>query len=160
MGTAFPGLDGPDYGQNSYDVDRFRRVLTLSAELAAMELCVSARQVRTAYRSHLARVTPLLAVEAMVIREGRVLLIRRTDTNRWALLGGIAEVGETPTQGAERELFEETGLRGVATRLLAILDSRYAPNLHGLLWPLFFWSRLQESLTPLWRPVGRLVFLG
>ncbi|GGK23740.1 hypothetical protein GCM10008955_16680 [Deinococcus malanensis] len=125
-------LSGLMYGQNPYDVDRFRRVLQLSAELAALDSPASLPEVRSAYLSHLGHVTPLLAVETVVLREGRILLIRRTDTGRWALPGGMAEVGETPAEGAERELFEETGLRGIATRLLGVLDSRYAPNLHGL----------------------------
>ncbi|WP_162485600.1 NUDIX domain-containing protein [Deinococcus deserti] len=66
-----------------------------------------------------------------------------------------------PAQGAERELFEETGLRGAATRLLAILDSRYTPHLHACISsPLFSWSRLQESHTPFWRPVRSAGFPG
>lgn len=125
-------LTGLAYAQNPYDVDRFRRVLALSAELAEMGLPVTGLEVRRAYLDNLAHVTPLLAVEAVVVRDDRVLVIRRKDTGLWALPGGMAEVGETPAGGAERELFEETGLRGKAVRLLGVLDSRYAPNLHGL----------------------------
>lgn len=125
-------LTGLAYAQNPYDVDRFRRVLALSAELAELGLPVTSLEVRRAYLANLAHVTPLLAVEAVVVRGARVLLMRRKDTGLWGLPGGMAEVGETPAGGAERELFEETGLRGKAVRLLGVLDSRYAPNLHGL----------------------------
>lgn len=125
-------LTGLTYGQNPYDVDRFRRILALSADLAAAGQPVTGPEVRRAYLQNLAHVTPLLAVEAVVVRPGRVLLIRRTDTGLWSLPGGMAEVGETPAGGAERELFEETGLRGRAAQLLGVLDARYAPNRHGL----------------------------
>ena len=47
---------------------------------------------------------------------GRVLLFHGTDPARpgheyWFTVGGGLDPGETPVQGAVRELFEETGLR-------------------------------------------------
>ena len=38
--------------------------------------------------------------------------------------GGLTDVGETWAQSAERELREETGVVGTATRLLGVFDSR------------------------------------
>ncbi len=42
----------------------------------------------------------------------RVLLIRHKRLGTWLPVGGEMEAGETPLQAAQRELFEETGLRG------------------------------------------------
>lgn len=125
-------LMGLAYGQSPYDVDRFRRILHLSAELAALESDHSTAEIGAAYLQNLAKVTPALAAEAVVLRGGGVLLVQRTDSKLWGLPGGMMEVGETPAGAAERELYEETGLRGRATRLLGVLDARFAPNLHGL----------------------------
>ncbi|MER5745793.1 NUDIX domain-containing protein [Streptomyces sp. NPDC059913] len=50
--------------------------------------------------------------------EGRVLLGRRTDTGKWAVIGGICEPGEQPAATAEREVFEETAVRCVAERVV------------------------------------------
>jgi len=41
---------------------------------------------------------------------GRVLLIRRSDNGQWALPAGALELGESVTDGAIREVLEETGL--------------------------------------------------
>jgi ADP-ribose pyrophosphatase len=57
---------------------------------------------------------PLLAVGAVAIHEGRVLLVRRLrppGQGQWAIPGGKVDLGETLAQAAEREILEETGLR-------------------------------------------------
>ncbi|MFF3733873.1 NUDIX domain-containing protein [Streptomyces sp. NPDC002476] len=61
----------------------------------------------------------LPGVTAVVLDdEGRVLLGRRSDTGRWALIGGICEPGEQPAATAEREVYEETAVHCVAERVV------------------------------------------
>ena len=53
------------------------------------------------------------AVEALVVRDGRLLLARRgvePHLGRWDLPGGFLEEDELPLDGVRRELREETGL--------------------------------------------------
>jgi 8-oxo-dGTP pyrophosphatase MutT (NUDIX family) len=52
--------------------------------------------------------------------EGRVLLNRRSDTGKWALIGGIPEPGEQPAACAVREVEEETGVLCVVERVIAV----------------------------------------
>jgi 8-oxo-dGTP diphosphatase len=57
---------------------------------------------------------PRVGVGAIVIRNGNVLMVKRAahpNRNMWAIPGGMLELGETLQAGAEREIFEETGLR-------------------------------------------------
>ncbi len=56
---------------------------------------------------------PRVAVGAVVIRDGRVLLVRRGKPpadGLWAIPGGSVRLGETLQQAAEREILEETGV--------------------------------------------------
>ena len=56
---------------------------------------------------------PRIAVGAVVLREGRVLLVQRgkpPDEDVWALPGGSVELGETMAEAVEREVLEETGV--------------------------------------------------
>jgi 8-oxo-dGTP diphosphatase len=56
---------------------------------------------------------PIVGVGAVVIVDGKVVLIRRRYeplAGQWSLPGGTLEVGETLEAGAAREILEETGL--------------------------------------------------
>ncbi|MCX9024499.1 MAG: NUDIX hydrolase [Candidatus Methanoperedens sp.] len=58
-------------------------------------------------------ITPLLTVDALIIFEGKLVLIRRGNPpfkNHFALPGGFVEVGETVEAAVVREAKEETGL--------------------------------------------------
>jgi 8-oxo-dGTP diphosphatase len=56
---------------------------------------------------------PVVGVGAVVIKDGKVLLVKRgIDPNKglWAIPGGSLKLGETLQEGAEREILEETGI--------------------------------------------------
>jgi len=57
---------------------------------------------------------PYLAVSAAIIRDGRILVVRRARgpaLGVWTLPGGVVEAGETLTEALIREVAEETGMR-------------------------------------------------
>jgi len=61
------------------------------------------------------------AVAGVVIDDdGRVLLGRRSDTGRWAVVGGILEPGEELAAAVVREIFEETAVVCEPTRISGV----------------------------------------
>jgi 8-oxo-dGTP pyrophosphatase MutT (NUDIX family) len=63
----------------------------------------------------------LPAVNGLVLNDrGDILLQRRADTGHWSLLGGIVEPGEQPSDAVVREVFEETAVRVVPSRLVGV----------------------------------------
>ncbi len=115
---------GALYAENEYDRERYDRALSLSARLVAAIDERPVDDVMEEYRQSLTHVSPLVGADAAVFRDGRMLLIRREDNGLWAMPGGATDVGETWAQSAERELREETGVVGIATKLLGVFDSR------------------------------------
>ncbi|QKE83680.1 NUDIX domain-containing protein [Arthrobacter sp. NEB 688] len=63
----------------------------------------------------------LPGITAVVLDEGRVLLVRRADTGEWTPVTGICDPGEHPAVTAVRECLEETGV-DCEVELLAWVD--------------------------------------
>jgi len=57
---------------------------------------------------------PIVGVGAAVIREGRVLLVKRGQEpalGQWTLPGGVVELGESLEEAVKREIWEECHIR-------------------------------------------------
>lgn len=65
----------------------------------------------------------VVAVSAFVQDdENRILLIRRTDNDLYAIPGGALELGETLTQATQREVMEETGIAIEVSGLVGVFS--------------------------------------
>jgi ADP-ribose pyrophosphatase YjhB (NUDIX family) len=71
---------------------------------------------------------PAVTAFAFVERGERYLVLKRGQEpyrGRWELPGGFVEAGERPVESVAREIFEETGLRVEASRIIGAYNSRY-----------------------------------
>jgi 8-oxo-dGTP pyrophosphatase MutT (NUDIX family) len=124
------------YSQNAFERERFEEVRAIAAELAASpdEPLESLAGTFAGERGH---ACPKLDVRAAAFRDGRVLLVRGRDDGLWTFPGGWAEVGESPRLAVEKELAEESGYRGRATKLVGV----YEQDVRGRSrWPFYGWK--------------------
>ena len=97
---------------------------------------------------------------AVVIRDGKVLLVRDRGRHRFSLPGGAIKKGEPTVSAAARELYEELGLHAVKVTRLRECDFRGAvsehkvcliqasgePRLRGHELDKFIWWDMKESV--------------
>lgn len=69
---------------------------------------------------------PMIVVgsAAVVCRQQRLLLVKRTDNHAWGLPAGSKELNESTEATAKRELHEETGLKAQSIRLLTVVSGQ------------------------------------
>jgi len=70
-------------------------------------------------------IAPLMGVGAVIVHEGRVLLVQRGREplkGRWSIPGGLIEIGEMLHEAVVREVREETGLEIEPVELVELLD--------------------------------------
>ena len=147
---AIAGL-GLQYAGNDYDRERYQRVLSIALRLFASLEMRTFDEIMDEYREdNWLHASPLVGAEAVVVRDGKIMLIQRSDSGLWAVPGGLVEVGETLSEAAERELREETGVEGKVTTLLGIFDSRiWRSKTKAHMYHVIF---LMESANPIPRP--------
>lgn len=137
------------FADNEYHKERYTRILSLSARLVSAIENRSPDQVLAEYQDNLMHLSPLVGAEAAVFRNGKLLLIQRRDDERWAIPGGLAEVGETWADTARRELWEEVCVRGCVTQLLAVFDSRlWQTRTRMQIYQAVFLVESQDTPTP------------
>lgn len=118
---------GLTYARDPYDVERYRELREIAAEIAARHLELPVETVAASFASGTGYPTPKVDVRAVVFQGGRLLLVRERASARWTLPGGWADVGQTPGEAAAKEALEESGFLVRPVKLLAVFDkSRHA----------------------------------
>lgn len=82
-------------------------------------------RIRLAFAGETGYATPKTDIRAVVFRDGKILLVREKIDGAWALPGGWADIGLSPSEVAVKEVREESGYEVKPVRLLAVLDKKF-----------------------------------
>ncbi len=114
------------YAQDDYDKERYAEIRAIGLEMLANMANVPTEAIVKLMYTDQSYQTPKVDIRAVVLNEeNRLLMVKeKADDNKWSLPGGWADVGYTPFEVAEKEVWEETGLEVKAMRLLAVFDKK------------------------------------
>ncbi len=121
--------DGLAYGADEYDLDRYRQVGRLAAELLSVLSGRPSDELALELGRDSGYATPKIDVRGVIFDEQeRVLLMREKMDGRWSLPGGWADPGDAPSAAVAREIREETGYRASVVKLIACWDRERQGN--------------------------------
>ncbi len=115
---------GLAFTRDPYDRERYEALTALAARMMAGPGAADAGALQAVFEAERGYATPKLDVRGAVFDAGgRLLLVHElADHGRWTLPGGWADVNQTASESAVREVLEESGYRVRADRLALVHD--------------------------------------
>src|SRR5260370_23830610 len=109
--------DGLAYAASDYDLDRYRQVGGLAAELLSVLSGRPAEELAAELGRDSGYATPKIDVRGAIFDDHeRLLLMRERTDGLWSLPGGWADPGDAPSGAVIREILEETGYHASAVK--------------------------------------------
>lgn len=121
---------GLHYAQNEFEAERHTRLRQIAAEMVAQHSSLTIPQLTDEFSQQVGYATPRVDVRAAVFRQGELLMVHERIDGSWALPGGWADVGDVPSEAAERETWEEAGFKVKATKMIGVYDANRMPELN------------------------------
>lgn len=119
--------NGLTFAESPFDIERYSAIRQVAAEMLAEGSGEEVGRVLDLLSGQVGYTTPKVDVRGVAFQEGKILLVREGSDGLWTLPGGWADVGDSPSEAAVREVREESGFLTQATKLLALYDR----NRHG-----------------------------
>ena len=114
---------GLTYSKNEFDLNRYRRLQEIAAEMIASQSDLTKDTVLESFSMQSGYITPKVDVRGAVIRDGKILLVQERIDDRWSMPGGWADLGDMPSEMVAREVREESGFDVRAEKLIAVYDA-------------------------------------
>lgn len=118
---------GLTYCANPFDIERYRQVREVAEQILAEYTGADMTAIHDLLEGQSGYATPKIDARGVVFQGDSILLVKELSDGGWTLPGGWVDVNERPSHAVEREVFEESGFRVRAVKLLALFDR----NLHG-----------------------------
>jgi ADP-ribose pyrophosphatase YjhB (NUDIX family) len=136
--------NGLAYSPNPYDVERFQQLREIAVEIIATYSQVEHPYILDLLSREAGYATPKVDVRSGVFFDNKILMVRERSDGCWSLPGGWANIGDTPSQVAARETFEESGYSARPIKLVAVydLDKQGHPAFTTSIYKLFFLCEL------------------
>ena len=117
------GQVGLTYNTNEFDIERYKRLQEISAEMIESESSTSKESALESFSMQTGYPTPKIDVRGAVVKDNKILLIQERMDGKWAMPGGWVDLGNAPASAAEREVWEESGYRVQAQKVISVIDA-------------------------------------
>jgi ADP-ribose pyrophosphatase YjhB (NUDIX family) len=142
---------GAHYTRDAFDRERYLEIAAIANAMLARLGNVPVSRIESLMSDFSqGYATPKVDVRGALLRDDRILLVREASDGRWSLPGGFADVGRSPRENIEKEIWEEATLRVRATALYSVLHKArhaYEPDARDF-YKLFFLCEAVDAGEP------------
>lgn len=114
---------GYHYAENDFQRERNHRLSEIAAEMISEYSHLDLKPLADTFHAQIGYATPRVDVRGAVFKDGKLLMVRERLDGGWTMPGGWADVGDRPSQAAEREVWEEAGFRVKARQVVGVYDA-------------------------------------
>ena len=113
------------YASNGYEKERYEELSEIAYRLLGQLTHHSLDDLKLVLPMVRDYPTAKVDIRAFVLDDQKkILLVKESADGKWSLPGGWADVGFSPGEIAQKEVYEETGLEVTTKSLLAVFDKR------------------------------------
>lgn len=120
---------GLQYAVDEYQRERYHRLMEIAAEIIGETSNLDYPFLQETFTHQIGYATPRVDVRGAIFQKNRLLLVRERMDGGWTLPGGWADVGDVPSQAAEREVLEEAGYQVKASKVVGVYDANRSGRL-------------------------------
>ena len=121
---------GLTYTKDQFDAQRYGSVRQIASEMMSSCSTISSARLVEIFDCEVGYATPKIDVRAAAFSQDALLLVKERSDGAWTLPGGWADVGDSPSLAAVREVKEESGYDVVARKLAAVYDRDHPRHGH------------------------------
>lgn len=104
-------VEGLSFTKNKYDQERYEKLIEIASKKYSSILKFPQKEIIKKMKKELGCITPKLGVDVAITNNKKeILILKRSDNNKWGFVGGWVDLGESPIKTAIREAKEEAGL--------------------------------------------------
>ncbi|MGX6445222.1 NUDIX hydrolase [Neobacillus sp. K501] len=119
---------GLTYSKDVFDLERFEQIRKISVDILNHHTEVESEVIKELFANENGYATPKVDIRAVIFHNGQILMVREKNDGKWALPGGWADIGLSPSEVAVKEVKEESGFDVQAIKLLAVTDYKKHPH--------------------------------
>lgn len=115
---------GFTYSNDDYDKERYQEIRDISHTIFNQYTGEPIEKIQGIFSKENGYPTPKVDIRGVIFQDDRILLVKEKTDGLWALPGGWADIGYTPSEIAVKEVKEEAGVEVDPVKMIAVFDKK------------------------------------
>jgi ADP-ribose pyrophosphatase YjhB (NUDIX family) len=154
---------GKFFAKNEYERNRHEDIEHITAEILAGHGQLDTEKTLYLLQEDTGYPTPKVDCRGVIFRDNKVLLVKEIADGGWTFPGGWCDMGLTASENVVREVWEESGFKVKAVKLLAVYDrdtQGHTPPYPFSIYKLFFLCEIIGGEAKTSNETSEVAFFG